>query len=159
VPASTLLLPYFEVDLDDVNGESTSFRVANSSPLPVIAHVVLWSDWAIPTFGFEIYLDGNGAVDVDLHEVFAGRLPAPVPFVFAARTSGGIPIDPCSSPFLDIDEVQHLTSSHSGLPLARVRQPLRRRSVRRRPRSRLRHRRRARRVYEHPADLRFLLRG
>ena len=116
VPAATLLLPYFEVDLDDVNGESTSFRVANSSPLPVIAHVVLWTDWAIPTFGFEIYLDGNGAVDVDLREVFAGRLPAPVPFVLAARTSGGgIPFDPCSPPFLDIDEMQHLATSHSGL--------------------------------------------
>jgi hypothetical protein len=116
---ATLLLPYFEVDLDDPNGENTVFRVANAGLDPVIAHVVLWTDWAVVSFGFEIYVEANGAVDISMRDVFDGSHPAPVPLVLlAARTSGGIPIGECSSGFLGTEVVSHLTDAHTGRPSA-----------------------------------------
>lgn len=39
VPAATLLLPYFEVDLGSFNGVNTLFTVRNASPDAVVAHV------------------------------------------------------------------------------------------------------------------------
>src|SRR5688572_33507931 len=44
-PAATLLLPYFEVDLDAANGsgETTLFTITNTSNLDQIAHVTLWT--------------------------------------------------------------------------------------------------------------------
>lgn len=116
---ATLLLPYFEVDLDDPNGENTVFRVANAGLTPVIAHVVLWTDWAVVSFGFEIYVEANGAVDISMRDVFAGTHPSPVPFILlSARTSGDIPIGECSSGFLGIDVVSHLVDAHTGRPSA-----------------------------------------
>lgn len=46
-PAATLLLPYFEIDLQ--NGEQTSlFTITNVSRYSQIAHVTLWTDCAFP---------------------------------------------------------------------------------------------------------------
>ena len=39
VPAATLLLPYFEVDLDDPNGVTTLMSINNASATAVLAHV------------------------------------------------------------------------------------------------------------------------
>ena len=44
-PAATLLLPYFEVDLQ--NGDQTTlFTITNVSRYSQIAHVTIWTDWA-----------------------------------------------------------------------------------------------------------------
>ncbi|HXO22611.1 MAG TPA: hypothetical protein VOA87_22035, partial [Thermoanaerobaculia bacterium] len=43
VPAATLLLPYFEVDLANGNGITTLFSVNNASATAILAHVVVWS--------------------------------------------------------------------------------------------------------------------
>lgn len=115
VGASTLLLPYFEVDLDDPNGENTIFRVANLSPFPTIAHVVLWTDWGIPTIGFEIFLSGDASQDIDLSEVFGGQLPDTVPLVLAAARTSGI-VDPCGSDMLDPFRIAHIGDAHTGQP-------------------------------------------
>ena len=40
VPAATLLLPYFEVDLDDPAGVTTLMSINNASATAVLAHVV-----------------------------------------------------------------------------------------------------------------------
>ena len=75
-PGATLLLPYFEVDLEDPAGVGTALAVRNASPDPVLARVVLWTDLSVPTFGFEVHLPGLGARAVDLRELFrAGDLP------------------------------------------------------------------------------------
>ncbi len=114
---ATLLLPYFEVDLDDQNSDNTVFRVANTAPLPVIAHVTLWTDWAVASLGFEVYLEGNGALDINLREVFRGRNPSPVPLVlFTAGTSGGLPSGQCSPGFLGLAAVSHIVKAHTGQP-------------------------------------------
>src|SRR5262249_21404880 len=51
-PAATLLLPYFQVDLNNPNGVTTLFSIANASPDPQLAHVVIWSDLSVHVIDF-----------------------------------------------------------------------------------------------------------
>src|SRR5215216_1332535 len=51
-PAATLLLPYFEVDIDDPAGETTLFTITNVSNEDQIAHVTLWTDYSFPVIDF-----------------------------------------------------------------------------------------------------------
>jgi len=76
VPAATLLLPYFEVDLDNPNGLTTLFSLNNASATAILAHVALWSDLAVPIFNFNVYLTGYDVQTVNLRDVVVyGRLP------------------------------------------------------------------------------------
>lgn len=82
VPAATLLLPYFEVDLDpdgdgvvcnhnpQDEGINTLFSVNNASAAPAIAHVTLWTDWTHETIDFDIYLTGYDVQTIGMHDVF-----------------------------------------------------------------------------------------
>jgi hypothetical protein len=74
-PAATLLLPYFEVDLDDPNGIDTLFSINNASSSAVLAHVVLWTDLSVPTFDFNIYLTGYDVQTISLRGIFTGTAP------------------------------------------------------------------------------------
>src|SRR5579864_5691337 len=42
VPASTLLLPYFEVDINSADGWTTLLSVNTASATAVLVHVVVW---------------------------------------------------------------------------------------------------------------------
>ena len=75
VPGSTLLLPYFEVDLANPNGVDTLFTVNNASATAIVANVTVWTDWAIPSLGFQIYLTGYDMQSIDLRTLFNGTLP------------------------------------------------------------------------------------
>jgi hypothetical protein len=76
VPAATLLLPYFELNLDDAYNETTLFSVGNASAAATVAHVVIWTDLGVPTFSFDIYLTGYDVQSVNLRDLFVfGRLP------------------------------------------------------------------------------------
>lgn len=75
VPAATLLVPYFEVDLDDPNGVTTLFSINNASPKPALVHLVFWTDWSFPTIDFDVYLTGYDVATVNLRDVFAGYIP------------------------------------------------------------------------------------
>jgi hypothetical protein len=75
VPAATLLLPYFEVDLNNPNGINTLFSINNASASAVLAHVVLWSDLSVPTFDFNIYLTGYDVQTVSIRDIFNGTVP------------------------------------------------------------------------------------
>ncbi|HVT58425.1 MAG TPA: hypothetical protein VHR45_08490 [Thermoanaerobaculia bacterium] len=76
VPAATLLLPYFEVNLDDPNGLTTLFSINNSAAAAVLAHAVIWSDLAVPLFNFDVYLTGYDVQTINLRDIlFYGRLP------------------------------------------------------------------------------------
>lgn len=78
VPAATLLVPYFAVDLaaDAGAGINTLFSVNNASAAPTIAHVSVWSDWSQPVLDFDIFLTGFDVQTVDLYDVFVnGNLP------------------------------------------------------------------------------------
>ena len=76
VPGATLLLPYFEVDLDDPNGLTTLFSVNNASASAILAHAVVWSDMAVPVFSFDLYLTGYDVQTMNLRDLIAhGGLP------------------------------------------------------------------------------------
>jgi hypothetical protein len=76
VPAATLLLPYFEVDLNHPNGLTTLFSINNASATAILAHVVIWTDLAVPIFDFNVYLTGYDVQTVNLRDIVVyGRLP------------------------------------------------------------------------------------
>jgi hypothetical protein len=75
VPAATLLLPYFEVDLNDANGVTTLFSVNNASASATIAHVTFWTDESVPTLDFDIYLTGYDLQTINVRDIFNGILP------------------------------------------------------------------------------------
>ena len=76
VPAATLLLPYFEVDLDDPNGITTLFSINNASATAVLAHVVVWSDLSVPVLDFNVYLTGYDVQTINLRDILVnGILP------------------------------------------------------------------------------------
>jgi hypothetical protein len=76
VPAATLLLPYFEVDLDNPNGVTTLFSVNNASATAILAHVVVWSDLSVPVLDFNIYLTGYDVQSINLRDIIvSGVIP------------------------------------------------------------------------------------
>lgn len=75
VPGATLLVPYFEVDLADAQGATTSFVVQNAAAAPVLTHVTVWSDLGVPVFGFNLALAARGRETVSLRDVLTGALP------------------------------------------------------------------------------------
>jgi hypothetical protein len=76
VPAATLLLPYFEVDLIDPNGTQTLFSINNASAVAVLVHVVIWSDLSVPVLDFNIYLTGYDVQTINLRDIIInGNLP------------------------------------------------------------------------------------
>ena len=92
-PAATLLLPFFEVDLDDPNGETTVFTITNVDARDRIARVTLWTVFAYPALTFDVALDGYGVQSINLYDVI-GRgvlarscrdVPAPLPGEVVAR--------------------------------------------------------------------------
>ena len=75
VPAATLLLPYFEVDLVNSDCVNTLFSVNNARADATLAHVTLWTDWSQPTIDFDIFLTGYDVVTVNMRDVFLGNIP------------------------------------------------------------------------------------
>jgi hypothetical protein len=68
-PAATLLLPYFEVELSGLSGQTTLFTVTNVSQYPQIAHVTLWTDYAYPVMSFNLFLGGYAVQSINLADV------------------------------------------------------------------------------------------
>ncbi len=135
VPAATLLLPYFEVNLDNPDTTTTLFSVNNASAAPAIAHITLWTDLSVPTLDFNIYLTGYDVLTVNLRDLFiAGVVPStahnntgisPVgSFSVATNPISGVgpatlscdaqlPLPPLPTIFLD-----HVRNAHTGQPSA-----------------------------------------
>jgi hypothetical protein len=78
LPAATLLLPYFQVDVTKDPGQAmtTLITVVNTSNQPQIARMTLWTDFAYPALSFDIYLTGYDVQAINLYDVLVrGRLP------------------------------------------------------------------------------------
>jgi hypothetical protein len=75
VPAATLLLPYFEVDVANQWRANTLFSINNASASAVLAHVVVWSDLSVPVLDFNLYLTGYDVQTISLYDVLNGHLP------------------------------------------------------------------------------------
>jgi hypothetical protein len=84
VPAATLLLPYFEIDLAKRSKtEETLFSINNASAAPTIAHVAFWTDMSLPTLGFDVFLTGFDVQSISLFDLFFnGQLPEAVDNIF-----------------------------------------------------------------------------
>src|SRR5437870_5412875 len=78
-PAATLLLPYFEVDFKSpqTTARTTLFTIVNTTDLPQIAHVVVWTDWSFPALDFNIFLTGYDVQGINMYDIFARATIAP----------------------------------------------------------------------------------
>ncbi len=113
VPAATLLLPYFEVDLGSSNGVNTLFTVRNASPDAVVAHVTAWTDLSVPTIDFDIHLEGYDSQVVDLRDAFVnGNLPETGPGTFTTCAA----VLPYTNPVIPTAFRSHLQAWHTGQP-------------------------------------------
>jgi hypothetical protein len=78
-PGATLLLPFFEVDLDAPDDLTTLFSISNADRDGVIAQVTVWSDLGIPVTVFQMYMAGYGGVTVNMRDVLNGAIPVTDP--------------------------------------------------------------------------------
>lgn len=85
-PAATLLLPYFEVDFRTASTDAvnTIFTITNTSNIPQIAHVTVWTDWSFPVLDFNIFLTGYDVQGVNLIDLI-GRGIIPATSITSAR--------------------------------------------------------------------------
>jgi hypothetical protein len=85
-PAATLLLPYFEVDFQSpaTSARTTLFTITNTSRMPAIAHVVIWTDWSFAALDFNIFLTGYDVQSINIYDIFQRGVIAPI----TASTSG-----------------------------------------------------------------------
>jgi hypothetical protein len=127
VPAATLLLPYFEVDLLNANGITTLFSINNAAQSAVLAHVVVWSDLSVPVLDFNVYLTGYDVQTINLRDILVG---GQIPATASAGQDPGGTISPqgccgqdinfasCNGqlppPLLPASFVNHLQSSLTG---------------------------------------------
>ncbi len=128
VPAATLLLPYFEVDLETAGGLTTLVSVTNAREDATVALVTLWTDLGIPTFSFNVYLTGYDIQTLNLRDVFAGTLPRTASAGQdpgdTVSPGGSFSLDPNLSTCLGVlppaplpaTLVAHLRAAHAGQP-------------------------------------------
>jgi len=75
VPAATLLIPYFEVDLDNANGRNTVISLSDTSASAMLLNVTIWSNAGVAVKNFNIYLTGYDVTNFDMRTVLNGTLP------------------------------------------------------------------------------------
>jgi hypothetical protein len=130
VPAQSLLLPYFEVNLADPSGVTTLFSINNASAGSAVAHVTFWTDESVPTLDFDVYLTGFDVQTINIRDIFNGDLPVTADDNNdpgdANSPQGGLSDDdvwpgstgPCAAPAypagLDTILVNHLIEAHTG---------------------------------------------
>ncbi|HWS71863.1 MAG TPA: hypothetical protein VN605_07090, partial [Thermoanaerobaculia bacterium] len=91
-PAATLLLPYFEVDINAPQqvAQTTIFTVTNVSNDARVANVTLWTDLAYPVLSFPIFLTGYDTQAINLYDVIARGLLAPPAGTTSATQPGAL---------------------------------------------------------------------
>ncbi|MGH7342625.1 MAG: hypothetical protein ACREKH_19240 [Candidatus Rokuibacteriota bacterium] len=125
VPAATLLVPYFQVDLNDPNGVTTLLSINNASAGAILAHVTVWSDLSRPTLAFDVYLTGYDVYTLNLRDLFTtGVLPATSTTVSpqGAFSSPDVNFPGCAGqlplPPLAPEQLAHIRAAHTGQPSA-----------------------------------------
>lgn len=110
VPAATLLLPYFEVQLNedlstDGGGITTLFEINNASAEPIIAHVTVWTDLSVPVLDFNVYLTGFDVVPINMRDILNLTLPdtAPPPPANTGKEPGEFSLATSSIPGFNED--------------------------------------------------------
>ncbi len=110
--AASLLFPYFEVDLATGDGTTTLVSIGNAGEAPVLAHVVVWTDWGLPTTAFDLALDADQVQSLNLRALLGGQIP-----VTGAGLDGRLDAPSCTFPIppppVDLAELQ---ARHTGRP-------------------------------------------
>jgi hypothetical protein len=78
VPAASLLLPYFEVDLNNSTpaADTTVLSITNTSATAILNHVVIWTDLGVPALEFNVYLTGYDLFRLNLQQLLlTGNMP------------------------------------------------------------------------------------
>ena len=112
-PAATLLLPYFETDITSPanNALDTLFTVTNTSRLPQIAHVSVWTDWSFPVLDFNLFLTGYDVQAISMYDVIAlGRI-APNSGTSNATVPGSMSESNSANPLLDTTNCGNLAKT------------------------------------------------
>lgn len=124
-PSATLLMPYFAVDLDNPQGQTTLFSVTNARAESHLVKVTMWTDWAVPSLSFDVYLTGYDVQTFNVRDLLAGRLPrtgsalsahgllSGQPASFRGCGGGGAASATAYEP-LPPAQVQHLEAWHTG---------------------------------------------
>jgi hypothetical protein len=73
---STVLVPYWEVNLADPFALTTLVSVHNALSTPVVTRVVVWTDWAVPSLAFDVYLTGFDIQTMNLRDLLNGVIPS-----------------------------------------------------------------------------------
>jgi hypothetical protein len=130
-PAATLLLPYFEVDIDNPGGLDTIFTINNASASAALTHVIVWTDLSVEALDFNVYLTGYDMQTVSLGLIIrdgivprtasAGQDPTDTispkgPYSQDINFASCNGIFPYTIPALDADFLNHLQSILTGGP-------------------------------------------
>lgn len=126
-PGASLLVPYFEVDLDPDGERTTLISIRATSPDPGLTHMTIWSDLGVPVISFSIYLTGYDEQSINLRDILVdGLLPQTAPITNdpadvispQGRFSGDTSFPNCSSllppPDLNPFTRAHITSGLTG---------------------------------------------
>ena len=81
VPAATLLLPYFDVDLSNPQGVTTLLSINNASASAALVQFVVYSDLSVATMNFNLYLTGYDVQTINMRDIFNGVLPQTADFI------------------------------------------------------------------------------
>ena len=126
VPAATLLLPYFEVDLSQPGGLTTLLSVNNAGAPAVLVNLVLWTDLGVPTLSVPIYLTGYDVQTINLRDLFRGQAPGTASFgqdpsdtisprgIFSQDASFASCDGLLPPPPMDAATLAHLAAAHTG---------------------------------------------
>jgi len=113
--AATLLFPYVEVELGTFNGKTTLVSINNGMSTPALTRVVLWTDWAVPTLAFDVYLRGFDVQTINLRDVFNGTIPSTGAGVdLSAYPFCGALSPVHANPVLTASQVTQLRGFHTG---------------------------------------------
>jgi hypothetical protein len=110
IPSASLLVPFFEVDFTGPDHQTTLFAVTNAGTHSTLAHVVLWTDWGVPTLAFDVFLAQNDVQTFNLRDIFGGVLPVTGGGSFTGCTN------PLTNPVLDPAALLALRNQHTGQP-------------------------------------------
>lgn len=113
---ATLLVPYFEVDLTNPSGRTTLISVNNGLSAQAMVRVVLWTDWAVPTLAFDVYLKGFDVQTMNLRDQLNGTIPSTGQGVDLSSFPfcGGLPPFH-ANPVLTPNQRQQIANWHRGL--------------------------------------------
>ncbi len=121
VPAATLLLPYFEVGLENSgNTRTTLFSINNAKAESVVVHITIWTVLSRPTLDFDVFLTGYDVQTYNLADLFLQGLLPQTPILPPGGLLQVHDLPPnCTFPLppnLPVNLHTYIRNAHTGLP-------------------------------------------